>query len=236
MTIECIAIDRGRQIQRTLTEHSINPGDFSLAWSFSGMESATHFLLQHSVDLVFLDLDLASAGVSEWYESLSYRPLLICFGTDPNNALTAFNMDAVDYLLKPLEKARLTRAIQKTGTAIRIKAFGKELARPYIFVQSEYHFIKIMLEDIHHIKALDDVIKIYRVGKPPVLTRITMRHLMDTLPPWQFLRIHRSYIVPHARIRRCDENQVFVGECAFPIGVTFREAVTRSVRKLFKIN
>jgi len=227
MTIESIAIDKDQVIQKAMEEYSTKLEHFSLLNSFSGTGGAKRFLLQYPVDLIFLDL--ADGNSLEWYEGLSPKPMLICLASHSQNAVDAFNMDAVDYLVKPLEEGRFIKAIQKALTAMRIKLSMNESSQPYIFVHSEYQLVKVLFKDIHYIVAKDDLVKICRQGKPPVFANMTMRHLADNLPPWKFVRIHRSYIVPRDKICRFDYNHVFLGDTAFPIGVTFREAITRSI-------
>jgi|GEM_PF-2472996 DNA-binding LytR/AlgR family response regulator len=183
------------------------------------------------VDLVFLDLDFAGTNYREWYGSLSSQPLLICLANASHKVIDAFNIDAVDCLVKPFGQARFRQAIEKTTRAMRIRRFMNESARPYIFVRSQYQLVKIMFEDIQYIAAKVDFVRIYRYGKPPVDAYITMRHLADNLPPRQFVRIHRKFIVPVDKICHYDYKQVFLGEMPFPIGLTFRNALAQSIRK-----
>jgi DNA-binding LytR/AlgR family response regulator len=229
MNIESVIIGRSRTVHRLLREQQAD--QLFIYKQFPDLGSAKPFLLQYPVDLVFLDLHLAGTNFPEWYGSLPSQPLLVCMAGKGENALEAFNIDAVDCLVDPIDHARFRHAMEKVHRAICIRRFTNESGRPYIFLRSQYQLVKIMFEDIRYIEAKIDYVKIHRHQKPPVAANVTMRHLADNLPSWRFMRIHRAFIVAVDNICRFDSNQVYLGETRFPIGPTFREAVIQSIRK-----
>jgi DNA-binding LytR/AlgR family response regulator len=229
MNIESVIIGRSRTVHRLLREQQSDP--LSIYDQFPDWRSAKRFLLQYPVDLVFLDLHLAGTNFPEWYTGLSSQPLLVCMAGIGENALEAFNIDAVDCLVDPIDHARFRHAMEKVRRAMCIRRFTNESARPYIFLRSQYRLVKIMFEDIRYIEAEDDFVRIHRHQKPPVTANVTMRDLADNLPSRRFVRIHRAFIVPVDKISRYDCNQVYLGETRFPIGTTFREAIARSIHK-----
>jgi two-component system LytT family response regulator len=231
MIIESIVIARSRSVHKLLNDNCVAPDRLSILNQFPDFATAKRFLLQFPVDLLLVDLDLAGANFREWYGSLPSQPLLVCLADTRQNVVNAFNLDAVDCVVRPFDNARFRQTIEKTKKAMEIRRSSNESARPYIFVRSQYQLVKIMFEDIQYIAAENDFIRIHRHGKSSVKANITMRDLADTLPPWRFVRIHRTFIVPVDKIRRYDSNQLFLGETRFPVGISFRGAIDRSIGK-----
>lgn len=139
-------------------------------------------------------------------------------------AVEGFNLNAIDYSLKPFTFDRFQQAL------IKAKAYHEyikknEEEKCYIFVRADYNLHKISLEEILFIEGLDDYLKINFADKKPIVARLTLKNLMDKLPNNEFLRVHRSFIVPISRIEKLNNRMFIIGNEEIPIGVSYEEQV-----------
>ncbi len=153
------------------------------------------------------------------YKSLVNKPLVVFTTAYKDFAVEGFNTDAVDYLLKPFEYDRFLKAAYKIKEYTEFLSV-QEVQLNSIFVKVNYEIMKINLKDVDLIEALDDYIKIYT--KPsPVLTLMTLKGILEKLPPRDFIRVHRSYIVPISKIDRFSKTKIWVSEKEIPIGSSY---------------
>lgn len=139
-------------------------------------------------------------------------------------------LNAVDFLLKPFDFERFKKAVDK---AIEYQAFvsgpkSRELDT-YIFVKSEYKAVKINLSDILYIEGMDSYVKIYAGGKP-ILTLMPMKTMLEMLPQKEFIRVHRSFIVPVAKVQSIRNKQITIGEKQIPVGGTYEDVIEKLLR------
>jgi DNA-binding LytR/AlgR family response regulator len=140
--------------------------------------------------------------------SLQERPLIIFTTAHKQFAIEGFELDAVDYLLKPINFDRFTRAVHKAIDYYKYKNAGTQDDNDYLFVHSEYRLIKIPLNDIEYIESLEDYIKIHITNTKPVLTLMSMKKVLEKLPADKFQRIHRSYIVSVTKVKSIQNRKV----------------------------
>jgi len=159
----------------------------------------------------------------EFFKSLHSKNTAVIFTTAFSEyAVDGFNVDAIDYLLKPIEYDRFLKAIYKAKEYIEYLN-NQELHQGYIFVKSDYQMVKINLKDIIYIEGLDDYIKIYLAHKS-VLTLMTLKTITQKLPAKEFVRVHRSYIVPISRIENVSKSRIKIGDKEIPIGVSYSDS------------
>jgi DNA-binding LytR/AlgR family response regulator len=139
-------------------------------------------------------------------------------------AVEGFNLNALDYLLKPFTFDRFMQAVNKACEFQRYYHQKEDAIRQYIFVRADYSLVKIMLEDILYIEGLDDYLKIHLPGKKPVVARMTMKSILEKLPESYFIRVHRSYIVPLAKIEKVRNKVIFISGIPIPIGSSYEKA------------
>jgi DNA-binding LytR/AlgR family response regulator len=137
-------------------------------------------------------------------------------------AVEGFNVDAIDYLLKPIEYDRFLKAVYKAKEYVDYLT-SQELQEGYIFVKSDYQMVKVNLKEILYIEGLDDYIKIYLPGRS-ILTLMTLKTIALKLPAREFIRAHRSYIVPISRIEHISKSKIRIGDKEIPIGVSYSES------------
>jgi DNA-binding LytR/AlgR family response regulator len=180
-------------------------------------------LEQESVDIVFLDIQMPDINGIEFSKIINKKNTAVIFTTAFSEyAVEGFNVDAIDYLLKPIEYDRFLKSVYKAKEYIDY-INNQELQDGYIFVKSDYQMTKINLKDIIYIEGLDDYIKIYLPQKS-ILTLMTLKTISQKLPPKEFLRIHRSYIVPISKIENISKSKVKIAEKEIPIGISYSDS------------
>jgi len=135
-------------------------------------------------------------------------------------AVEGFNLNAVDYLLKPFTFERFMQAVNKAKTAAKIADDQKE---KYLFIRADYSLIKIVTEDILFIEGLDDYLKIHIQNDKPVIARMTLKNILEKLPSADFVRVHRSYVVPFSRIKSVRNKIIYIENEEIPVGNSYEE-------------
>jgi DNA-binding LytR/AlgR family response regulator len=164
----------------------------------------------------------------EFYKSLVRKPLVIFTTAYQEFAVEGFNVDAVDYLLKPFEYDRFLKAVFKAREYLEFLA-SQELQMASIFIKVDYQLMKLNLKEIELIEGLDDYIRIHTKPKP-VLTLMTLKSLQEKLPPHEFVRIHRSYIVPVNKIESFGKSKVKVAGKEIPVGSSYGDAYQKLLK------
>jgi DNA-binding LytR/AlgR family response regulator len=149
-------------------------------------------------------------------------------------ALEGFNLDVVDYLVKPVALDRFIKACNKAWELynLRTKPASKDSEADYFFVNVEYSLLKVEFSDIQWIESLKDYIKIHlKSTTKPIVTRMSMKTLEDELPPSKFMRIHKSYIVSIASITSIRKNSIFIGTMELPVGESYKDALNQLISR-----
>ena len=192
---------------------------------FTNPDEAKDYLKHNKVDLLFLDIQMPDINGVQFYKSLTTKPPVIFTTAFKDYAVDGFNVDAVDYLLKPFEYDRFLKAIYKAKEYIEFLA-SQDLQMSSIYVKVNYEMMKINLKDIDLIEALDDYIKIH-IKPYPVLTLMTLKGVLEKLPENLFVRIHRSYIIPLHKVEKFSKNKVQVAGKEIPIGSSYADVYER---------
>jgi DNA-binding LytR/AlgR family response regulator len=197
---------------------------------FTDAEEAREFLQSTAVDIIFLDIQMPDVNGIEFSKSLVLKRTAVIFTTAFDEyAIDGFNVDAVDYLLKPIAYDRFLKAVNKAKEYLEYLG-SQELEHGYIFVKSDYQMMKIFLRDIVYIEALDDYIKIF-LGQRSVLTLMTLKAITQKLPSKEFLRVHRSYIVPVNKIDHISRSRIRVADKDIPIGISYSESFFNAMKQ-----
>ena len=198
---------------------------------------ANEALSNHQIDLMFLDIQMPQLTGIDFVKTLTNPPMVIFTTAFPNYAIEGFELDAVDYLLKPISAERFMKAANKAMEQIKMRqrsGSAPEEEADFIFVKADKKFIKIKYEDILYIEGLKDYV-IIKMGTGRVVTLQTMKSLEDKLPEKYFKRIHRSYIAGLGKINAIVGNQVEIldnGKAKLlPIGKNYRDELLELVNK-----
>ncbi len=217
--MKCIAIDDEPLALQIISQYCSKIPFLELQKVFTNPDDAKEWLKQHKTDLLFLDIQMPDINGLNFYKLLSEKPPVIFTTAFKDYAAEGFNVDATDYLLKPFEFDRFLKAVYKAKEYLEFLS-SQELQLNSIYVKVNYEMMKINLKDIDLIEALDDYIKIY-IKPYPVLTLMTLKTFSEKLPENAFARVHRSYIVPLAKIERFSKNKLQVAGKEIPIGSSY---------------
>ena len=165
----------------------------------------------------------AVSGV-EFYRSLSHKPMLIFTTSYSEYALESYDLEAVDYLLKPFTTGRFEKAVAKAKTIFDIVHNAPVACQArHLMLKADYGVVKIVLTDILYIEGLDNYLKIHLQNHAPMVVRLTMKALLEMLPEKEFLRVHRSYIVPVHRIDALKQKIIQVAGEEIPVGKNYED-------------
>lgn len=216
--IKAIAIDDEPPALNVISSFCEKSGEVNLLGKFSRPDEALTILKEESVDLVFLDINMPSVSGIELYKAFGRECMVIFTTAHSQYAVEGFNLDAVDYLLKPFTFDRFIQAIQKVKERMELNKHRTEQGSE-LLVPSGYSIVRIPFSDIVYIQAFDDYLKIFVSTSPhPVVTRMTMKNIVEKLPGRDFVRVHRSYIVSLRKINKAGSKSIFIGGVEVPIG------------------
>jgi DNA-binding LytR/AlgR family response regulator len=226
--MRCLIVDDEPLAQQVMEEFAGRVPFLEVAGKCGSATEAIEVLRNTPVDLILLDIHMPRLSGLDFISSLHNPPQFILVTAYSEYALQGFNVNATDYLMKPVPFERFLKAVNKAYELFRLKnkvASNTDAAvQKYMLIKSGYQTVKVMLDSILYIEGLKDYVKIHTDGKKPILTLLTMKGLIATLPPARFIRIHKSYIVATDRITTISRNRVMIGEKWIPVGENFREA------------
>lgn len=194
---------------------------------FTNPVEGMKFINNNKVDLLFLDIEMPMLTGLEIVDTLKVKPNLIFTTAYPQFAIEGFEMDATDYLVKPISYKRFLKAVNKLDPKISNHypaqaAVPQEPANRYIFVKSEYESVKIVINDIKYIEGLKDYLKIHLADNRYVLTLSNFKNLMEKLPSETFIRIHNSYAVNLKYVEAVQRKKVIIEKQRLPISETYK--------------
>lgn len=233
----CIAVDDS-SIQLTLLKNYIQKTpNLELLAIFANPIEAYHFLQKNNIDILLLDIDMPEMSGLDLLKMLKKQPATILITSKTEFALQAFELDAIDYIVKPPEYPRFLKAIQKAIQFLEVEEkenISSDSGASEIFVKVSGKLIRLPLNEILFIEALSDYVLIHTEDKRQYVVYATMKYFEEKLSAYkQFKRIHRSYIVNMQKVKSIEENQsVLIGEKTLPIGNTYREEFLKNLNKL----
>ena len=222
--IKAIAIDDEPLALNVIKSLNGNLNLIDLKRTFTQGSRAIRYLKQFPVDLLFLDIQMPDKDGIELIKSIDQEIMVIFTTAFSEYAVRGFELNAIDYLLKPIKQKRFDQACLKAIEFYDFKKQKKTSENNFIYVRSEYSLIKILLSDILFFETMDDYIKIHRINAKPTLTLLSMKKLLLMLPKEKFIRIHRSYTVQVEKIQAVRSKTVIIQNRKLPIGVTYKKA------------
>ncbi|WP_247235005.1 LytTR family DNA-binding domain-containing protein [Telluribacter sp. SYSU D00476] len=201
MALRCVAVDDEPLALRIIDQYVSRFPALELVETFEDSIAASEYLKSSHCDILFVDINMPDITGIDLVRSLDQKPVVIFTTAYRNFAFEGFELDALDYLLKPIQFERFSKAVRKAIEYLESRQTPKAEADDSLFVHSEYRLVKIPLRDIEYIESLEDYIRIHRQGDKPVMTLMTMKKVLEKLPEDRFRRIHRSYIIPIQQIQ-----------------------------------
>jgi len=222
--IKAIAID-DEPLALDVIKKLCDAVDFvSLEQRFTDPQSAMDYLDSNTVDLLFLDIRMSSVNGINFYKAINQDTMVIFTTAYSEYAAQGFDVNALDYLLKPIAMQRFISACEKAKKYWHYKTKRDAESLGFIYVRSEYALVKIPLQEINYMETMGDYIKIHQDGKKSVLTLMSMKNMMKLLPAEAFIRVHRSFIVAIAKIDQVRSKKVSIASVELPIGISYEKA------------
>lgn len=233
--MDCIAIDDEPLALKLLEDNISKVSYLNLIARCEDAFEATRVLQSHRIDLVFTDIQMPGLTGLQFIEGLTYRPIAILITAYRQYAVESYNLDVVDYLVKPVALERFMKACNKAQDLFQLRNYaqnGNSNPPDYLFVNIGYSLQKVVFEDILYIEGLRYYIHIHLKSTPkPVLTRMTLKAIEELLQEGAFLRIHKSFLISIRHVAVLQKNSlVMENGVELPIGDTFREAVMTRIR------
>ena len=230
--MNCIAIDDEPLALDLLEEYIKKIPYLKLLGKFNNAFAAIEFLQKEKVDLLFLDIQMPDINGIQLLKSLKQPPIVVFTTAYDKYAIDGFNLDVLDYLIKPIPFERFFKAVnkaqeyhsQKNNLSLQMDSFvnKEKLEQQFLFVKADYEMVKINFKDILYIEGLKDYIKIY-TGEKPILTLQSLKAMEERLPKKNFFRVHRSYIISFDKIKSVQKSNIKIGEKEIPIGDLYKE-------------
>ena len=229
--INCIVIDDEPLACKGLVEY-IEEVD---SLNFIAMVHHPADAIKHlpGVDLMYLDINMPKISGIDFLQQVKNPPLTIITTAYQQYALQSYELDVVDYLLKPISFPRFLKATTKAIDYFKLLQSAKTESHPrevndYFFVKSNGILEKVLLSEILAIEALSNYIVIHSSDKK-IIAYLTLKQVKDYLPPASFIQVHKSHIVALNKIEKIDHNEIILGKLHIPIGLNFKETVTQQV-------
>lgn len=220
-----IAIDDEPIALDVIASHAAKVPFLDLQAGFTNAFEALDYLRRHPVDLLFLDIKMPDISGIEFFRSLNRKPLVIFTTAYSEHAVAGFELDAVDYLLKPFSLPRFLKACNKAHEWLQLRA-APDGKPDYIFVKTGYEQVKIDFAAIDYLEATGNYVN-FVLGDRQVLSRMTITECEELLPADSFVRIHRSFITSLHKVQKIERHQLTVGGSILPVGASYLAAIKR---------
>lgn len=232
MKIRCIAVDDEPLALRQITGYLQKVPFFDVVGSCPSAVKAAQLLEETPVDVMFLDINMPDLNGLEFAHSMKERPMIVFTTAYSEFAVEGYDVDAVDYILKPFGLARIMTAANKVLSRYELLHKGEENeSSDVLFVKADYKVVGLHMPQIRYVEAMSEYVRIYIDGQStPIITLQRMKNIEERLASHNFMRIHRSYIVNLSRIAEVNKASVRVDNGAvLPIGDNYRDAVNKYV-------
>jgi two-component system LytT family response regulator len=227
MKLKCIAVDDESMARKLIEDYVSQLPFLEMVRTCKNPFEAMQALEEEEVNLMFLDIQMPGMLGTKFLASLPKKPLVIFVTAYSDYAVESYDLDVVDYLMKPVSFERFTKAAYKALDAWRKRAPAKsaapaapeeETTPDFFFVNVEYSLVKIDVSEITYIEAMKDYVKIHlQDAAKPVLTKSTLKAIEEKLPPRRFMRVHKSFIVNLDKIESIRNHQIMIGKHDIPV-------------------
>lgn len=233
MTYTCIIVDDEPLAQDVLESHIEKLPNLQLIKKCSNAFEAQQVLSDEHVDMIFLDIQMPGLTGLEFLKTLKDPPAVIFTTAYSEHAVEGFELDATDYLVKPVPFERFFKAVNKAIHYINLEgneASAEAEEDDYIFVKADKKIVKIMLDDILYIEGLKDYVMIY-TDEQRIITLQTMKNLEERLPAARFRRVHRSFIISVNKLKSVSGNFVEIKDKQIPLGKHYKDDFMKLIEK-----
>ena len=239
MRIKCIAIDDEPLALEQISSYIGKTPFLECVALCQSAYEAMEYLTNREIDLMFVDINMPDINGMDFVKSLKQRPAVIFTTAYSEYAIEGFQVDALDYILKPISYAGFLKSANKAKTWFDLNQKQPETVQTTqdcIFVKSEYKLVRIMLTDIKYIESANEYIQFHLINSEPITTLIRLKVIEEQLPKDKFMRVHRSFIVNLDRVKVIDHNRiVFDNKVHIPIGDQYKDVFQTFIDKTFLV-
>lgn len=228
--MNCIIVDDEPIARRGMKRLVDSRHELELLASLDSAETAEEFLAENDVDLIFLDIEMPEVSGIEFARRIPRNGLVVFTTAYSEYAIDSYDVEALDYLVKPIDPMRFNRAVDKAISYHALLSTAGVSSEPavsvadHIIVKADRRYVKVNLSDIIYVEGLKDYVIIHLPDRR-VITRMTVKGIEDVLPASEFIRVSKSYIVSRDKIDSFDNNDVFIGTTEISIGASYRDIV-----------
>jgi len=234
--ISCINIDDEPLALKQIATYIEKTPFLELKKSFESPLNALTYLQNNEVDLLFVDINMPDLNGMDFVKSLTNPPKIIFTTAYSEYALEGFKVDAIDYLLKPIDYAAFLKASTKAQEWFNIKNEPKEELKSdgnFLFIKSEYKILRVKIEDIKYIEGMREYIRIHLTSEKPIMTLLSMKAMEKQLENKNFMRVHRSYIVNLDKVSTIERSRIVFDKVYIPVSEQYKEKFHKFVDKNF---
>lgn len=233
MTINCIIIDDEPLARAGLKEYIGDIGFLNLLGSFDNALSATEIIGGGDVQLLFLDIQMPKITGLEFFKTLKDPPAVIFTTAYSQYALDGFEVNALDYLVKPISFDRFLKASLKAKDFFEVRQVNRAEAKQdateaYFFIKADNKLVKIFYNDILFIEALQNYVNIHTTDKK-YMSYLTFKSVEDYLPAARFIKVHKSFIISAAKVDSIDGNEIHMGPHRIPVSRGLKDEVVEKL-------
>ncbi len=230
MNIRCIIVD-DEPLAREGMERLVNDsGFFDLVAICSSAVEANKILSHEKIDLMFLDIQMPNMLGIDFLKTLQVSPLVILTTAYPNFALEGFELNVLDYLVKPITPERFLKAVNRAKEVLEFRNVEESKVAEYFFVKSANSYEKVFFRDILFIEASQNYMTIH-MEQGKLIALMTIKSLEQQLTARKFLRIHKSYIVALEKINSLRGNEIIIGKNKLPVGKSYKDTLLKIVNE-----
>jgi DNA-binding LytR/AlgR family response regulator len=226
--MKAIAIDDEPIALDIVRSHASKVPFLELKAEFTDAFKALEYLQKESVDLIFLDIKMPDISGIEFFNSLSRKPLVIFTTAYSEHAATSFEMDAVDYLLKPFSLARFIKGCNKAFELYNFRNAAE--TSDHLYIKTGYEQLKVLYEDILYLEAAGNYVT-FTFKDKNILSRSTLLEVINLLPTDKFVRVHRSYLVAINKIDKVERHQVTINNIKIPVSEAYSQNLAAALKK-----
>lgn len=232
MTINCFIIDDEPLARKGLKEYVADVDFLNLVGEFDNPLKAAELISRGEVQLLFLDIQMPKITGLDFFKTLQHAPPVIFTTAYPQYALEGFEVNALDYLVKPISFERFFKAVLKAKEYYEVRDTNTKEADPaeYFFIKADNKLVKILFDEVLYVEALQNYVTIHTPAKK-YMTYLTFKSVEDYLPADKFLKVHKSYIVAASKIDSIDGNDIRIGQQHIPISRNQKEEVMDKLLK-----
>ena len=230
MSIRCIIVDDEPLSQDILKKYINDSPMLELVKVCADAFEANAELSSNDIQLMFLDINMPKLSGIRFIKTLIKPPLVIFTTAYPEYAIEGFEVDAVDYLVKPFSYERFLKAVNKTIEKINSVNINPTINHGFILLKSDKKVFKVNFNEINYLQSYGDYIKVY-THERCIVVHETFKNIYEQLPSNDFIRIHKSFIIAIGKIQYIDGNQVKIADELIPIGLNYKDDLLKKLKK-----